>query len=487
MTLRINQNPTAVNAHRNLTTNSKVQSKNLERLSSGLKINRGADGPASLQISERLRAQTAGLTQAIENTEFGVSFMQTTEAALNEVSRVLINARQLAVHAANEGVNDEFMLQADQQEIDNILSVVDRVARDTQFGNVNLLDGSSGANATTTGANLQFLGATEASQSSGVQGYEITVNHASTRAEHTGAKALTQAVIDSGEQINLTEGGKTVKYVTEAGRSVEQTLNELQAAIEDAGLDLELVRPDPATMGNDAPQFIQLRHKEFGSEHSFTVASTTGGLLSAKGDVSEVVQNGTDIAGEINGESTLGRGQVLTGGPGASTVEGTQILYTGEKAPEGGFAGTVTLSQRSRVFQIGGNDGQTTAISLRSTFTGDLGKGVTNESEFRSLRDIDVTSADQATDSIRVIDKSLEEINSFRGRMGAFQANNLESNLNYLRTSRENVLSSESVVRDADMASEMMQFTRNQILMQSSVAMLAQANQTPNHVLNLMG
>ncbi len=487
MTLRINQNPTAVNAHRNLTTNSKVQSKNLERLSSGLKINRGADGPASLQISERLRAQTAGLTQAIENTEFGVSFMQTTEAALNGVSRVLINARQLAVHAANEGVNDEFMLQADQQEIDNILSVVDRVARDTQFGNVNLLDGSSGANATTTGANLQFLGATEASQSSGVQGYEITVNHASTRAEHTGAKALTQAVIDSGEQINLTEGGKTVKYVTEAGRSVEQTLNELQAAIEDAGLDLELVRPDPATMGNDAPQFIQLRHKEFGSEHSFTVASTTGGLLSAKGDVSEVVQNGTDIAGEINGESALGRGQVLTGGPGANTVEGTQILYTGEKAPEGGFAGTVTLSQRSRVFQIGGNDGQTTAISLRSTFTGDLGKGVTNESEFRSLRDIDVTSADQATDSIRVIDKSLEEINSFRGRMGAFQANNLESNLNYLRTSRENVLSSESVVRDADMASEMMQFTRNQILMQSSVAMLAQANQTPNHVLNLMG
>ena len=487
MTLRINQNPTAVNAHRNLTTNSKVQSKNLERLSSGLKINRGADGPASLQISERLRAQTAGLTQAIENTEFGVSFMQTTEAALNEVSRVLINARQLAVHAANEGVNDEFMLQADQQEIDNILSVVDRVARDTQFGNVNLLDGSSGANATTTGANLQFLGATEASQSSGVQGYEITVNHASTRAEHTGAKALTQAVIDSREQINLTEGGKTVKYVTEAGRSVEQTLNELQAAIEDAGLDLELVRPDPATMGNDAPQFIQLRHKEFGSEHSFTVASTTGGLLSAKGDVSEVVQNGTDIAGEINGESALGRGQVLTGGPGANTVEGTQILYTGEKAPEGGFAGTVTLSQRSRVFQIGGNDGQTTAISLRSTFTGDLGKGVTNESEFRSLRDIDVTSADQATDSIRVIDKSLEEINSFRGRMGAFQANNLESNLNYLRTSRENVLSSESVVRDADMASEMMQFTRNQILMQSSVAMLAQANQTPNHVLNLMG
>ena len=102
MSLRINTNPTAINAHRNLVRNSQVQAKNLERLSSGLKVNRGADAPAALQISERLQAQSSGLEQAIENSETGVTMIQTAEAALDEVSRTLIKARQLTVHAAGD-------------------------------------------------------------------------------------------------------------------------------------------------------------------------------------------------------------------------------------------------------------------------------------------------------------------------------------------------------------------------------------------------
>ncbi len=102
MSLHINTNPTAINAHRNLVRNSQVQVKNLERLSSGLKVNRGADGPAALQIYERLRAQSSGLEQAIENSETGVTMIQTAEAALDEVSRTLIKARQLTVHAAGD-------------------------------------------------------------------------------------------------------------------------------------------------------------------------------------------------------------------------------------------------------------------------------------------------------------------------------------------------------------------------------------------------
>jgi len=145
MSLRVNTNVPAINTHRNLTINNNEQAKSMERLSSGLKINRGADGPASLVISERLRAQTAGLKQAIDNSEAGISLVQTAEAALDEVSSALINARQLAVHAANEAVNDEFMLRADQQEIDNILATVNRIAQNTQFGKKNLLDGSKGA------------------------------------------------------------------------------------------------------------------------------------------------------------------------------------------------------------------------------------------------------------------------------------------------------------------------------------------------------
>ena len=121
MSLRINHNISAINSHRNLIQNTKTQAKNLERLSSGLKINRGADAPAGLIISERLRAQVAGLRQAIDNSEAGISLMQTAEGALEEVNRALINIRQLAVASANEATNDEYMLEANQEEILNSL------------------------------------------------------------------------------------------------------------------------------------------------------------------------------------------------------------------------------------------------------------------------------------------------------------------------------------------------------------------------------
>ena len=136
MSLRINHNTSSLNSLRNVIQNTNAQSKTMEKLSSGLKINRGADGPAQLQISENLRAQTAGLSQAIDNSETAVSLMQTAEAALDEVNRALVQARQVTVHAGNEGTNDPSMLAADQEEIRNILEQIDRIASSTQYGPV---------------------------------------------------------------------------------------------------------------------------------------------------------------------------------------------------------------------------------------------------------------------------------------------------------------------------------------------------------------
>ena len=182
MSIRINTNISAINAHRMLTKNNDVSSRNLERLSSGQKINRGADGPAALVVSERLRAQIRGVRQAIDNSEAGISLVQTAEGALNEVSTVLINARQLAVHAANEAVNDEYMLRADQQEIENILTTVNRIASNTQYGTKTLLDGSKGGNGVTTGENLEYVGANERTKGSGRRGYEVMIRQAATQA-----------------------------------------------------------------------------------------------------------------------------------------------------------------------------------------------------------------------------------------------------------------------------------------------------------------
>ena len=512
MSLRVNTNIAAVNTHRNLVVNNGKQAEAMEQLSSGLKINRGADGPASLVISERLRAQTAGLKQAIDNSEAGISMVQTAEAALDEVSSALITARQLAVHAANEAVNDEVMLQADQKEINNILATINRVVQSRQFGMKVLLDGSKGATGVTSGANLEFVGATQATQSSGASGYEVVLNQAARRAQMAGMVALDNEIIDRGEQLTITEGSKTVNFRTIKGETVENNLNALNAAIQEAGLNVELMRtPEDETEAN-APQLISLRHKEFGSQHSFKVSSTTQGILSTKSDVYDTIANGLDVAGEINGEEATGKGQILTGNVGNSNTDGLAIRYTGEALPGqpnppdlpqpetamnqtsqaamGNFspvkAGTVSLSQNALVFQIGSNAEQTTSLALRNMRTNSLGTGVDTESGFRSLAEIDVTGPIKAQDTMRVLDRALEEVSSTRGEIGAFQKNNLESNLNYLRIAHENVMSSESVIRDADMAEERTGFTRNQIMTDSATAMLAQANSRAQSVLRLL-
>ena len=487
MSLRVNHNMSAINAHRSVMRNSDAQSKTMEKLSSGLKITRAADSPAQLQISENLRAQSTSLRQAIDNSEMAVSLMQTAEGALDEVSSALIQARQLAVHAGNEGANDQQMLEADQSELDNIIEQINRVATSTQYGKNYLLDGSRAGTGVTSGEYLDFVNASAAAHSSGVGGYDITINNAATRATHSGLAPLTQAIIDAGEQITISEGGRTVNFVTQKGKTVEQTLNDLETAIDDAALKIDLVRPYPPATGGTAAQNITLRHKEFGSEHTFQAASNTAGLVSNVANVSVVVANGTDVAGEINGEQAYGRGQILTGGPGADTAEGIQIRYTGESAPVGGKAGTVTFSQNSLTFQVGADANQFSEVSLRSIKTSDLGRGTANSSNFDSLSKVKVLNSEQAQDAIRVIDKAILEVNVSRGEMGAFQKNNLESNLNYLRIAHENSISSESIIRDADMAEEMATFTRNQIMMEASTSMLAQANQNSMTVLKLVG
>ncbi|MBF0279720.1 MAG: flagellin [SAR324 cluster bacterium] len=480
MALRINHNVSSINAQRQLTRSTGTQAKTLERLASGLKVNRGADGPAALVISERLRSQIAGVRQAIDNSETSISMVQTTEAALDEVGRALVSARQVAIHAANEGVNDEVMLQADQSEIENVLDTLDRISAYTQFGTKRLLDGSRGANGVANGKNLEWVSATTETKTSPITGYKVRINQAASRAFLKGTVKLTQEIINAEETITISENGRNMNFTTVKGESVNSTLDSLELRIAEAGLNLELVRTEEGS--------IHLRHRKFGSEHSFSAASSTAGILSKVGYINTESIRGKDVNGTINGEETLGRGQVLTGRAGTKNIEGLSVRYTGTDAnvePED-FAGTVTISQNSLIFQVGGNANQTTGISLTNTSSRGLSRAIPNKSGFEALRDIDVRTAQGAQDSIKLIDAAVEKISSTRGSLGAFQKNNLESNLNYLRIAHENLTNAESVLRDADMAEEMSSFTKNQIMVQTGTAMLAQANQTPQAVLTLL-
>src|SRR5437667_2019733 len=163
MSLAINNNVASLTAQNNLSRTSGMLSKSLERLSSGLKINRGADGPAALVISEQQRAQIAGLQTAIDNTSKAVSLVQTTEGALNEVNSLLIKIRSLALDSANSGVNDASALAANQAEVTTALATIDRIASNTQFGSKKLLDGSAGINGSTDDPDVTFIRASSTS------------------------------------------------------------------------------------------------------------------------------------------------------------------------------------------------------------------------------------------------------------------------------------------------------------------------------------
>jgi flagellin len=484
MALRINHNIAALNGHRNLVQNDHDLTLTLEKLSSGLKINRAADGPASLIISEQMRAQIKGLNQAVDNSETAIGMVQTTEAALVEVNNLLVGMRQLAVHAANEGANDQNMLEADQLELKNGVETIDRITKNAQFGVRKLLDGSTAANGVGIGVGLEFIGATPETKSSPIEGYEVRVQRLGTQAHKMGTVALTEDMVNKGEEISIAEGGKTVSFTSTKGDSVSQALGKLNNEIKLIGLDLDF------TVDKDGN--MEVRHKQYGSKHTFSVSSSTAGVLSAESRKMEEAERGQDILGTIGGDVASGDGITLTGAQGTK-VQGLKVRYTGSviTAADAGdgaeMAGRVAVYQNSPIFQIGGNVGQTVAVSLVNTNASVLGRGVTNESGFRSLRDVDLRTAVGAVDTQRLVDRAINEVNSSRAELGAFQKNSLESNLRQLRINVEELTSAESVIRDADMAEEITQHTRNSIMVQSATAMLAQANQQPKSVLALLG
>ncbi len=506
MSLRINHNTSAINAHRNLQKNQSNLSKTLEKLSSGLKINRAAEGPAALVISEQMRAQLAGMSQAIDNSETAISLVQTTEANMAEISNLLTSMRQLAIHAANEGVNDEIMVNADQKELENAMETIDRIAGQAQFGNKRLLDGSRGSAGTTTGENLEFVGATLDTGDSREHGFDVKVTQIATKASSEGQAALTQEIINAGERLTVIEQGKMATYITNKDDTAATAVQNLRSEAERKGLDLDI-----SLMEDNR---ISISHRKFGSEASFQISSSTAGVLSQVGGEIETAQEGTDIKGTINGESAIGKGQVLNGVKGAACVDGLSVRYYGdgkegiippgcevadmqaedqEGGPqpqvipaEGASVGRVFVAQNSMRFQVGANQNQTVGISIKSGHPESMSRGLANQSGFESLADVDLRTFQGAQDALMLIDSAINTVAADRGELGAFQKNTLESNLSNLRVANENLVSSESVIRDVDMAKEMAEFTKNQIMAQSATAMLAQANQVPRNVLQLL-
>lgn len=508
MTFRVNNNVSALNAHRHLYSSNTDLEKSLERLSSGLRINRASDGPAAFAISEHLRSQVIGTKQAISNSEVAVSLLQTTEASMGEVTQLLGGVRQLIIHSLNEGVNNDDTLLANQNEIRTSLETISQIAAESSFGNKKLLDGSNGVVGLTSGNNLAFVGASKNTKDSRDLGFEIKINNVGTRANMAGMTALTDDIVKAGEVLTVIENGRFAMYESDANDTAQNVIQNFQLEIDKKGLDLEVSLDDSGA--------LTIRHRKYGSDYGFQASSSSAGVLGENGDEIINAESGKNIKGSINGESAIGKGQVLTGQDGSKCIDGLSVGYyikdenefleecqVYDKLEENGSAGgdeqeldipddglavgRVYVSQNSMKFQVGGSLAQTLDVSLSDIKPVSLGRDVNNKSGLKSLMDINVLDYQESQDSLLLVDKAITEITTERGRLGAIQKNSLETNLSNLRVANENLISSESVIRDTDMAQEMAEFTKNQIKMQSSAAMLAHSTQNSKNVLQLLG
>ena len=473
MGIVIRNNVQALNAQHNLSRASKAFGRSLERLSTGLRINRGADGPAALVISELQRAQIAGLQTAIDNSQKAVTLVQTAEGALNEINSLLVKIRSLALDSANSGVNNSDALAANQAEISNALSTINRIANNTQFANLKLLDGSAGRTGSTTDTDVTFLRAT----SDTVAGtYAVAISTAGERAKVTAGTAQTGNLANDE---TLTVNG--VAITLSAGMSRAQVQSRINEFTGQTGVVAE---DDPSVADS-----TRLRTQQFGSAATLSVVSNQAAAATSSGfGTTQLTDTGVDVAGTIGGNAASGSGAVLTGTAGSSKGISIQIAASASDAAAtvSGANGNVTVVNNSLTFQIGPNRNQTVSISIDQMNTTSLGLGVANN-QFASLSAIDVTSQSKAQDALAVIDQAINEVTTLRGTLGAFQQNTLESTANNLRTTLENSVAAESIIRDTDFAAEIAEFTQNQVLTQAGTSVLQSANQVPQLVLALLG
>jgi len=468
--LGIQNNVSALNAQHNLGRSQNNLNTSIERLSSGFKVNRGADGPAALVISEKQRAQIAGLKAAIDNTDKAVAVVQTAEGALTEINSLLVKARSLSIDSANTGVNDADALAANQAEIDNVLDTINRIAANTQFGDSNLLDGSSGLQGTASDADVTFLKATSDTSAGS---YAVAVT---TVAERANATAGTAQTTNLAAAETLTVNGVSISL--NAGLDQNAVVSRINEFTGQTGVVAAVV--GGAT---------QLRTESFGTAATIDVISDTAAAATSSGFGTTLVQDsGVNVAGTIGGNAATGSGAVLTGSAGAS--QGIMVSIAEDAAnltqTVTGAQGNITIADNSLIFQIGANQNQTVSISIDSVDSTGLGIGVAGN-QFTNLNEISVTSASGAQDSIGIIDAAIDEISTLRGTLGAFQGNTLESTATNMRSTLENTVNAESVIRDTDFAEEISKFTNSQVLVQAGASVLSSANQSSQLILSLLG
>lgn len=410
--MRINHNISALNAWRQLSQTDNALNKSLERLSSGLRINRAADDAAGLAISEKMRGQIRGLNQAVRNAQDGISLIQTAEGALQETHSILQRMRELAVQASNDTNTTADRIEL-QKEVDQLAKELTRISNTTEFNTKNLLAGGFANQYFAVGANKgQTIGLTI----SAMDAYSLGVT----------ARASTVNVLDTVESTYVTSASVTSSDLT-------------------------------GTLTTGAYIF-------------------RGEITQATGTYSIIVWTALDENNNVLGTAS------------ATSTDGNVSIGLNFDG-DANFEATVSITFDSASLNVLSTGTTVSPSYFRYVSTNSAAAETTNNGQVlvpgTAEKGILIDTQEKANAAIATIDNALVKVSAERAKLGALQ-NRLEHTINNLGVAAENLTAAESRIRDVDMAQEMMQFVKNQILLQSGTAMLAQANVKPQAVLQLL-
>ena len=505
----IQHNISAINAHRTMGINNSGTSKNLEKLSSGFKINRAGDDAAGLAISEKMRGQIRGLAMAEQNTQNGVSLIQTAEGGLNETHAILQRMRELAVQSSNGTYQDEDREQI-TLEFNALKSEVDRIAESTHYNGIKLLNGNLSNEKVAEGVNdayAMLMGSEISMAANKVAGDKIELDVGTyTAAVNT---ELTTTISQNtpaaaGEKVSFTFNGKT--YTT-AELKAGDNQDKVAAAMAEAIMrDDSYKGADFTVSATGATLVFTATDGGAGTIDAYevkdlTVLGANGGAAVGKfSAATATTKTGEDaklVGAEIDGDDTgvTATFDSKTNSFNIKNANGTiSITVDADKVATDATL-TLEVSQGNKLtFQIGANGGddQRVNLSVGNMDSNSIGYKIGDKLSDGSVATDNVMLAsasigdiDSANKAIDIIHSATNMVSGQRAELGALQ-NRLEHTLNNLGVTKENLTAAESTIRDVDMAKEMMEFTKNNILVQASQAMLAQANQLPQGVLQLL-
>ncbi len=464
---RINTNVGSLIAQRSLAKNNDRLNTSLQRLSTGLKINSGKDNPAGLIASENLKAETAGITTAIDNANRASNILGTAEGGLSEVSNLLTELQGLVGQSANSGGLSQEELDANQLQVDSILSTVNRISGSTSFQWRKLLNGSMDYSTSSVGTSA--VNGLQINSASIPEGSTVSVVVQTVASAQTAKLTSTNGTI-TGTTVTLEIAGNLGS--TQLSFASGTTTAQIATAING-------VKATTGVSAWSSGTSLSVNSTEYGATKFVGVKALTGTFT-----VSGAKDFGTNATVTVNGAAADSDGLTVKYRSGSLDVEfdmKAAMNTNGSSKTFGITGGGATFSLGSKV-----TEADKASIGIASVSTGSLGSDALGYLSSIGSGGTNSLTSDNLVTAQKILDKSIKQVSSMRGRIGAFQKFNIGSTVNSLGVAYENASAARSAISDTDFAEETANLTRSQILSQAAQSVLSQANSAPQAALSLL-